>query len=322
VSSAVAGLLWAFAFVLLEAVQYVFFGGLFQRMSAFQFGFWVFLITSSAFIAWSCWQRPDEVKLVLGNPRLLIAINVTAALAWVSYLGAVQLIEPAIAYTIGAGVMPLTAYLAWRWQVPEGEPMRNRIEATGNVILLFSVFLLAVVTLLGWSGFVRGNVMTALAGVLLAIADGVLFTWLLIFCQRLDRIGVRPATVFGFRFPLYVVVAGVATFGGVEAGGGPGGDPGFRATLLVVIIGIILIVPPLVALQKAVALVSTLTIGTVTALGPFIIFGLQLVEGRVVYSTATMIGIALYSAGAVIAAIGAVRASAHTSAPTRTTVSD
>jgi hypothetical protein len=61
-------------------------------------------------------------------------------------------------------------------------------------------------------------------------------------------------------------------------------------------------------LQRAVALISTLTIGALTALGPFIIFGLQLIEGRVDYAPATLAGLGLYSIGAVLAALGAVTA--------------
>lgn len=297
------GLFWGCAFVLLESVQYVFFGSVFQQMSSTLFGFLVFLITSVVFIGWSLWQRPAEVALALRNPRLLLAINLLATSAWFAFLGAVQLIEPAVAYTIGAGVMPLTAYLAWRWNVPEGEPMRNRFEVIGNLLLLFAVIVLALMTCLGWSGFVRGGIWVAIAGVLLAIGDGVLFTWLLIYCQRLNRVGVQPATVFGLRFPLYVVVAGGVAVSDIDQMSSIISSE----TLVLVLVGIILIVPPLIALQKAVALLSTLTLSSLTALGPFLIFIFQLIEGRVEYSASTMGGIVLYSAGAVMAAIGAVK---------------
>lgn len=136
-----------------------------------------------------------------------------------TYLTSVQLIEPAVAYTIGAGVMPLTAYLAYRARLPEGEPLRNRSEALGNLILLAGVGYLVAVTLMGWSGFVRGGTLAAAGGVFFAVADGVL-----------------------------------------------------------------------------------------TAIGPFVIFGLQMVEGRVDYSTPTLVGLFIYFAGALLAALGAVRA--------------
>lgn len=46
----------------------------------------------------------------------------------------------------------------------------------------------------------------AVTGVVLAIIHGVLFTWVLIFCQRLDRVGA--GAIFGLRIALYVVFAG------------------------------------------------------------------------------------------------------------------
>ncbi len=298
------GVFWGLAFVALEAVQYVYFGSLFQRMSSFLFGFLVFGITTVAFVGWTAVKVRRQLKIAIANPATLIAVNVSATLAWAAYLTSVQLIEPAVAYTIGAGTMPITAHLAYRFGVREGEPMRNRAEALGNVILLCGIVYLVVVTISGWSGFVRGDAAVAAAGVLFAIADGALFTWMLIYCQRLDRVGVGAGAVFGLRFPLYVVAAGsVAALGLDRRDAIP-----FSDIVFIVLIGLILTIPPLFALQKAVAAVSTMTIGALTALGPFAIFGLQMIEGRVAYSLATLIGLVVYFAGAMLAALGAVKA--------------
>ena len=75
-------------------------------------------------------------------------------------------------------------------------------------------------------------------------------------------------------------------------------------------IGLLLIVPPLYALQRAVALISTLSISVLAALGPFVIFGLQMIEGRVTYSAATLAGLTVFFVGAMVAALGALRATA------------
>ena len=50
-SKSVIGVLWGLVFVVIESIQFVYFGGLFQRMSSFEFGFLVFGIASAAFIA-------------------------------------------------------------------------------------------------------------------------------------------------------------------------------------------------------------------------------------------------------------------------------
>ena len=298
------GLLWAVAFVALESTQFVFFGGLFQRMSSFLFGFLVFGTISLAFVGWAAVRVPNQLKTALANPASLVGANIAVTLAVGAYLLSVQLIEPAVTYTISGGVMPITAYLAYRFGVREGEPMRNRTEALGNVLLLAGVVYLAVVTIFGWSGFVRGDTGVASVGVLLAVTDGALFTWVLIFCQRLDRAGVGPGAVFGLRFPLYVIFAGsFAALGFDQKETIP-----VSQIAIMVVFGLALTIPPLYALQKAVSQLSTLTISALTALGPFVIFGLQMIEGRVDYSLATLIGLTVYFVGALLAAFGAVDA--------------
>lgn len=308
---AAIGVLWCLAFVTLEAIQYVFFGGVFQRISSFLFGFLAFGTTTLAIVCWLVVKAPEQLRRAFRNPGPLIGANVMAMASWCAYLTAVQLIEPAVAYTISSGVMPLTAFAAYCIGTPEGEPMRNRIEAFGNFILLCAIVYLSVVTITGWSGFVRGGIEVALAGTFLAIFEGALFTVMLIYCQRMDRGGVGPAAVFSLRFPLYIFVAG----GMAAAGFDQKVDLSNTEIATIVAIGIALTVPPLYALQRAVSLISTLTIGALTALGPFIIFGLQLVEGRVDCAPATLAGLGLYSMGAMLAAFGAVRAAGPRTPP-------
>ena len=300
----IVGVIWCLAFVTLEAVQSVFFGGVFQRISSFLFGFLAFGTTSLAIIVWLLLRAPEQLRRAFEKPGPLIGANIMAMASWCTYLLAVQLIEPAVAYTISAGVMPLAA-LASHWLgAPEGEALRNRTEVAGNLLLLCAILYLGIITIAGWSGFVRGGLEVAVAGVLLTLVEGVLFTWMLIYCQRMDRQGVGPAAVFGLRFPLYILVAGLLAAGGFDQKA----EASALEIATVVAIGIALTVPPLYALQRAVALISTLTIGALTALGPFLIFGLQIIEGRVDYAPATLAGLALYSAGALLAALGAVRA--------------
>ena len=202
--------------------------------------------------------------------------------------------------------MPLTAYLLYRLGIREGEDMRNRFEQIGNSLILVGILFLALITINDLSGFVRGNTAAAVTGVLLAVMDGVFFTLILVYSQRLNLGGVGPATVLGVRMPLYVLVAAAAYYFA----------PDFpqptrlnnTEILLYVLAGILLLVPPLYFLQKAVSMLSTLTVSTLTALGLFAIFSMQFIEGRIEYSALTMTGLAIYVTGAILAAIGSVRA--------------
>ena len=301
---AAVGLVWAITFVVLESIQFVFFGGLFQHVNSFLFGFCVIGLTSALFIGVAIIREPEQVRLALRQPLLLLKINVTAAFAWIAFLGSVQLIEPAIAYTIGAGVMPITAFLLHQLGWPEGEAMRNRTEGSGNILVAIAIVILAWITIAGLSGFVRNGDGTALLGVMLAVMDGVLFTMLLAFCQRLDRSGVGPGAIFGLRFPLYVFVAGILAIVTIE----PSDFPEPSKLAAAVAIGFVLIVPPLYFLQRAVALISTMTLSAITASGPFVIFVLQMIEGRVAQSGVTLIGLFIYFVGALLATVGAIRA--------------
>ncbi|NNE22459.1 MAG: hypothetical protein HKN11_07585 [Rhizobiales bacterium] len=303
-NKSIIGVTWGLAFVVIESIQFVYFGGLFQRMNSFQFGFLVFGIASIAFIGWTALKSPDQLKAALVQPATLIIINVLACIAVAAFLMSVQLIEPAVSYTIGAGTMPLTAYVAYRLGVNEGEAMRNRTEALGNVLLFASIAFLTLATVAGWTGFVRGGPAVAVAGVLCAIADGVAFTVLLIYCQRLSKAGVGAGAVFGLRFPLYVLMVGGIALIGIDQRA----PLDFSETAFIIAIGLALTVPPLYALQKAVASISTMTISVISALGPFVIFVLQIIEGRVDYSQATLAGLALYFTAALLAAFAAVRA--------------
>ncbi|MCW0001851.1 hypothetical protein OE766_26925 [Pararhizobium sp. YC-54] len=72
-------------------------------------------------------------------------------------------------------------------------------------------------------------------------------------------------------------------------------------------IGFAIIAFPVFAMQKAISLMSTLTLAAITALGPLFVFLFQLVEGRVAYAPATMTGLIIHFAGAVLAAYGGAR---------------
>ncbi len=304
-NSAIFGIILTLAFVTLESMQFVYFGGLFQRMSSFHFGALVFGSMIVLFVGGTALRDRQVLRNAWRNPRPVIAVNLCVLFALGAYLLSVQLVEPAVTYAISSAAMPVTTYVLFRLGVQEGEGVRNLAEGIGTFGLFLSILYLGYITISGQSGFIRGGgALAAFAGAGLAIVDGVLFTWVLVISKRLNTVGIGPGAVLGLRLPLYVLAASALTVAGVDA----------RAPLpmtdiaVFVLLGLLLTVPPLYALQKAVSLVSTLTISSLTALGPFVIFALQIMEGRVEYSQATLIGLGLYSIASLLSALGAVRA--------------
>lgn len=264
VNAGAQGLVWCFTFVVLEAVQAVFFGGVFQRMDAFLIGSLVFGLTTAGAVSWTWVRDPEQISRAFANRDALIGMNASAAGGWIAYLVAIQIIEPAVAFTIFSGMVPLATLLAARFGVAEATPARNRVEVFGYIVLAVGLVALVAITLAGLSGFVRGGTFAAVGGISLAVFSGALIAWMLFYCHRLDCAGVGPVAQFGLRFLFYIVLS----LGGVALGLDAKGEVLVSDLALAVLVGLLVMAFPIYAVQKAVTLISPLTIGAVTALGP------------------------------------------------------
>lgn len=186
---------------------------------------------------------------------------------------------------------------------PPGRPENGEFAEKLAAAQEGGVCFLCAITLLGQSGFVRGGWSVALAGLALTCISAVSLTVMMFQSRRLDRLGVAPVAHYGLRFPLYVVVALFAAGLGVDAKGPV--DP--RGLALVVLVGFVIIAFPVFTMQKAMSLISTLTLAAITALGPLFVFLFQLVEGRVDHSPITMTGLLIYFADALLAGCGGAK---------------
>ena len=297
-------MVWCFTFVVLEAVQAVFFGGVFQRMDAFLIGSLVFGLTTAGAVSWTWVRYPEQISRAFANRDALIGMNASAAGGWIAYLVAIQIIEPAVAFTIFSGMVPLATLLAARLGVTEASSARNRVEVFGYVLLAAGLVALVSITFAGLSGFIRGGIFVAAGGISLAVLSGALIAWMLFYCHRLDCAGVGPVAQFGLRFLFYIVLS----LGGVALGLDAKGEVPVSDLALAVLVGLLVMAFPIYAVQKAVTLVSPLTIGAVTALGPLFVFSFQVMEGRVEFAQATVFGLGIYFVGAAVAAFGSAQA--------------
>lgn len=302
-NNAMLGLIWAFSFVILESAQAVFFGGVFQDHDSFLIGGAVFGLTAAGTLVWAKVRTPEQLKIAWDNGASLFGLNLSTALVWIAYFFALQMIEPAVVFTVFSGLIPIAILVASACGTPEASPLRNRVEGVGLIAVVIGVGYLVAITLLGQSGFVRGGWTAAMAGLLLTCVSAVSLAAMMIYSQRLDRLGIAPIAQYGLRFPLYVMVALSAAWLGLD-GKGPV-DP--SELLAVIVIGFAIMAFPVFAMQKAISLMSTLTLAAITALGPLFVFLFQIVEGRVAYAPATMTGLMIYFAGAVLAAYGGAR---------------
>lgn len=303
-SRAGVGLICCMSFVSLEAFQAVYFGGLFQRVDSFLVGAWVFGISVVVSFFATLVFRPAELAASLSSIQLVVGLNVLAAITWTTYFIAIQLIEPAVVFTIFSGMVPLGTVLAALMGMKEANALNPVFVRLGNRLILISLLLLAGSTVAGMSGFVRGNSSDALLGVVLSALSGCCTALVILYSIRLNRRGVGPLAQFGLRFVLYILIAVLAFHAGVD----DKALPILASELSVVVgIGLIVIAFPLYLVQKAVPLLPASTIAAVTALGPAMVFALQLVEGRVSYAPATLVGLSIYICGAFIALLGEYR---------------
>jgi len=293
-----SGLAWSAVFILLESAQSVFFGSVLQKMDSFFLGFWVFGIATLVLALAIRAFDPGQFGLCGRNLKALAACNCSTAAGWVLYLFAIQLIEPAVAFTVSSAAMPVSAIALARLGIGEPVYLRTAQERTGFGLVVLGILVLAGATLLGYSGFVRGSIQaSATPGLACSILSGGAFAWMLVHCRTLDARGLGPATVFAFRFPVYILLAAAGWFLRLDYKGPV--DAGEAATAILV--GFAIMAFPLYAMQKAVSGVGVLLLSTITALGPLVVFCLQMMEGRVAFSGFTLAGLLVYSLGALLA---------------------
>lgn len=300
-SPARLGILYCLGFVTLEAAQAVYLGAVFQQVDSFLVGAWVFGISVIGCTLATALLRPAELRASLRAWRLVLALNLAAAVTWTTYFLAIQLIEPAVVFTIFSGMVPLGMRLGARLGMKEARFQSTARMRLGNLILTAALLGLATITVLGLSGFARGGPVTALAGLGLTTVSGGCTAFVILCSVRLNRAGVGPLAQFGLRFVLYTLLACAAVRLGIDAK--PATPPPAHLAQ-VVLIGLGVIALPLYLVQKAVPLLPATTIAALTALGPAMVFALQLLDGRVAYAPATLAGLVLYMIGALLAASG------------------
>ncbi|MDA4845760.1 hypothetical protein [Hoeflea poritis] len=297
------GLVFCLSFVTLEAFQAVYLGAVFQEVDSFAVGGLVFGISVVGCTLATAVMRPQELAAAMRAWKVLLVLNLFAALAWSAYFLAVQLIEPAVVFTIFSGMVPLGTVIGSWLGLPEAGGSKRRLAHFGNTLILAAILYLGAITIFGLSGFVRGGETVAIAGVGLSALSGACTAFVILYSVRLNRKGVGPLAQFGLRFIAYTFLALAAFLAGLDDKGVQT-DPSKLA--VTVLIGFAVIAFPLYLVQKAVPLIPAPTIAAVTALGPAMVFFMQLFDGRIDYSTSTLAGLVIYMIGALLTVYGAI----------------
>jgi hypothetical protein len=139
--------------------------------------------------------------------------------------------------------------------------------------------------------------------VIFAAGGGIAISVATMLCRRLNDAGVTPSALLALRFP--ATAASAFAVLALSPSGLPTGSAWLDAVL---VIAALLIVPASFVNQVAISLASPLTVRVVLAVGPVLIFFLQMVEGRLAASLYSLTAATLYAFAALAAAIARQRA--------------
>lgn len=287
-------------FCVSQAFRDVFFGHAFQGIDFFTVILIAFALSTAIFVAIPLLRAPRSLSALRRHWISVVVINVTTAVAWSSYFGALTRIEPSIVNTIHSGMGPLTvlALGALGIRIAKAEAI-GWGEYFGYAGMALSMAALWWVVLSGHSGMALDDPARALTGLALLLMSGTSITVSLLTCKRLHDRGVSPEAVTAVRYLLLIAVAAVV----VGRRGGFGGIASASEAAALAVLAVTLIVLPLYALQIGTALTAPLTANVLRSLGPVFVFALQQADARLAYAPATLVCILAYSAAAVVASV-------------------
>ena len=307
------GLVLLFCFS--QAFRDVYFGHVFQDVDFFVVILVAFLLSTVIFTIVPLLRTPGAFRALRGHGRTVVAINLTTALAWSCYFSGLSRLEPSVVNTLHSGMGPLTvvalaalgARLAKTDEIGWGQYF-------GHAAMAASLVALCWVVLSGSSGLRSGHEASDLLGLALLLVSGSSITISLLYCKRLHDHGVSAEVVTAVRYIALILIAGgVVLHKGQLRGIATVGDVASLSVLAT-----ILIVLPLYALQVGTALTAPLTAHVLRSLGPAFVFALQQFDGRLIYSTPTLVCVLAYSAAAIASNVAHGFCQAHAGAPSPT----
>lgn len=284
------------AFVVVAALRDVYFAATFQAHSPLHVTVLAFTLGTLAFLPVALVRR-QPLRELRRWPWEVVGVNATSAIAWIAYFYALKHLEPALVQTLWAGVGPLAII----WLEAAGVVLARPAPVGPAERWFHRGILVALVlaTLVAITGRSAGPGRPGL-GVVLALLSGIGISINVLLCKRLNERQVGPATILAVRFVGAVMVAATmaVAIGDTALGGWSVGTLG-----VVALAALLLIVAPIYINQVGIALAPPLTARAVIALGPALVFALQLGEGRLPASGSSLAVIVLYSLFAVLATV-------------------
>jgi drug/metabolite transporter (DMT)-like permease len=288
-------------FCLSQAFRDVYFGNVFQNVDFFAVILLAFTTSTLLFTTIPLLRTPSSFAKLRGHVLTVVLMNITTALAWSCYFFALSRIEPSAVNTLHSGMAPLTVVVLGLFGVRLAKTgTLGWRESLGYLGIAVSLVALVWVVLSGRSGLAAGNTQSALPGLAALMISGASITLSLLYSKRLHDHGVSAEIVTSVRYLLLILIsAGIVWHKGQYTGIASAADAAMQTALATV-----LVVLPLYALQVGIGLTSPLTANVLRSLGPVFVFAIQQSDGRLAYSTPTLVCILAYSAAAIASNLG------------------
>ena len=279
------------AFVLLTAMRDVFLNRFLQTGSV------LFIACAAATLAilfGTAWDlvagKGRGLRALVRTSDAWLRVNLCTSLAWLAYFGSLKWLEPALALTLYMGMRPAVALVTGDRKHVRPAEVGLQMGAVAAMVWLVGA------AVLGRAGFQPQDPLAALGAAALAAAGGMLMAGTVAFSRRLNDAGATPMAAMAGRMALLVpltVTLALAT-GDVERWPGTLAAEHAAAAFLMV--------TPLIVYHGAIARLTPLAVNVGTALGPILVLGIQTLEGRIVLTPASAVGVSAYAGFALLAA--------------------
>jgi len=263
----------------------------FARYGFFEVALAAFGTATGCFLALVLAFAPAQLRTLRLAWRQVLLVNVTTAIAWLSYFGSLRFVEPSVTNTVYAGIAPLAvmSFAAWGFKARSEEPV-GAAERAAHLALAGTLGILAWIVLSGYSGIAGLSLRNGALGLALAATSGISITAESIVAKRMNDAGVSPVAVLGARFVLVTLVAaGCVGFEGGSLWRTAPAELGYLA-----IAALLLIAAPIYLVQAGLAYTSPMTTSVVLSLGPAFVLAAQVLAGNVATSPYVLSTVGLY----------------------------
>lgn len=240
---------------------------------------------------------PAQLRTLRLAWRQVLLVNVTTAIAWLSYFASLRLLEPSVTNMVYSGIAPLTviSFAAWGFKARSEERV-GAAERAAHLALAGTLGVVGWIVLSGHSGIADLSLRNGALGLALAAASGISITAETIVAKRMNEAGVSPAAVLGVRFVFVTLIAAACV--GLEGESIWQTAPAELGYLAVA--ALLLIAAPIYLVQAGLAYTSPMTTGVVLSLGPAFVLAAQLLGGNIATSPYVLSAVALYCAVALL----------------------